>query len=270
MKILVNFANDIYIESQKLSSNTGMSVGGFDRVISYSPDSISKRFKQKNRDIFSLKRGYGYWLWKPYIILDALRKSKKGDWIFYSDSAVEFIDTVDLIIDAVESKNQSVFPFEIKGAKEVQWTKRSVLEAFDLWGDDGSYTSQRSGAFILLKNSDEAVKFFTEYLDYCEKKNLLDDSLDLKNEHSMLIEHRHDQSIFSCLTKKYDLDVFRDPSQWGIKYKSFFENSEYPQILNHTRKSNKTFIENYAFKIKIHLIRKLVSLRLRVLNKYLF
>ena len=46
MKILVNFANNIYIESQKLNSDTGISVGGFDRVINYSPDSISKSFKQ--------------------------------------------------------------------------------------------------------------------------------------------------------------------------------------------------------------------------------
>ena len=36
------------------------------------------------------KKGYGYWLWKPYIIKKTLEKMKKGDILLYLDVKLIF------------------------------------------------------------------------------------------------------------------------------------------------------------------------------------
>jgi hypothetical protein len=51
-------------------------------------------------------------------------------------------------------------------------------------------------------------------------------------------DHRHDQSIFSLLSKKYDFLAFRDPSQFGNDTKEFYTNSDYDQLINLDRKRN--------------------------------
>jgi hypothetical protein len=50
------------------------------------------------------------------------------------------------------------------------------------------------------------------------------------------MEHRHDQSVFSVLSKKHGLPVFRDPSQFGNGVLDDFPNSTYPQLIVHSRR----------------------------------
>jgi hypothetical protein len=48
-------------------------------------------------------------------------------------------------------------------------------------------------------------------------------------------DHRHDQSILSLLVKKYNIEIFRDPTQWGNSEKELFKNSSYDQLFFHHR-----------------------------------
>lgn len=84
-KILVNYATKEFRISQKLNSLTGIHLGGFDKVFNYSPKDLSRHFKRKHAEILSNPRGGGYWLWKPYVILQALRRSMPNDILFYCD-----------------------------------------------------------------------------------------------------------------------------------------------------------------------------------------
>lgn len=44
--------------------------GLFDRIILYTDKDLPQEIT--NHELMSYKRGGGYWLWKPYIILNAL------------------------------------------------------------------------------------------------------------------------------------------------------------------------------------------------------
>ncbi len=58
--------------------------------------------------------------------------------------------------------------------------------------------------------------------------------------HPGFIEHRHDQSVFSLLGKKYAITPYRDPCQSGNKSmdEPIFKNSPYSQILHLGREKN--------------------------------
>src|SRR6266568_1851483 len=99
MKLLINYANNIFQESQKLNTKTGKEIGLFDEVISYSPLDIDKNFLDKNKNVLKQKRGNGYWLWKPYFIKRGLETLKDGDFLFYCDSGSFFIKPITPLID---------------------------------------------------------------------------------------------------------------------------------------------------------------------------
>ena len=240
MIVLINYSNDLYKKSQKLNSTTGKKVGLFDEVISYSPKDIDKDFYEKNKKILNQKRGNGYWLWKPYFIKKSLETLNTGDFLFYCDAGAYFINPITPFIEASLTTGQDIICFSLFEHLERIWTKR---DAFILMNcDSPKYTDSKQilASYSLWKKTSITMDFIDELLDYSQDERLI---TDLENQcgydnYPEFIEHRHDQSIFSLLAKKHNLTAFRDPSQFGNNYKQFYPNSNYDQIIEHTRKKN--------------------------------
>jgi hypothetical protein len=47
--------------------------------------------------------------------------------------------------------------------------------------------------------------FINEWYEICCNYHMIDDSLSINKENESFIEHRHDQSVFSLLSKKYNI-----------------------------------------------------------------
>ena len=235
-KVLINYATSEFKISQSLNSLTGLHIGGFDRVINYGPKNISKVFRKKNSEIFDCRRGGGYWIWKPYIILKTLKKVEYGDIIFYCDSGALFIDDVKPLIDIALNK-QDVVCFNV-GYKEKNYTKRDAFVLMDCDTEIYSETDQRLSGFILVKKTNLSINFFEEFLNFSLDRRIISDDdnvLGHKN-YRGFIENRHDQTIFSLLTKKYKLKCYRDPSGFPQITNRLMETSNYNKILKSTRK----------------------------------
>ena len=70
-RILISFASSCCEKSQVVNCKTALEVGGFDVCVLFGPDSIDAGFKKRHIEPM-LKindTGYGFWVWKPYIIL---------------------------------------------------------------------------------------------------------------------------------------------------------------------------------------------------------
>lgn len=239
MIYLINYADAKFSAAQKFNTSTGMKVGGFDFVREFSPGLIDIDFRQNFSNILSQRKGGGYWLWKPWVIQNTLDQINDNDLLFYSDSAAYFINPVKPLKDLPWEFEQDVIPFELE-LPECNWTKRDAFIAVGVDGRGHEQTNQRLASFILLRKTEFSRYFINEYLKYCCDEQVL---TDLHNKYGLdnfdgFREHRHDQSIYSLLTKKYSLTSFRDPSQWGISRVAEFSNSNYPQILEHTREKN--------------------------------
>lgn len=266
--ILVNYSNKYYLKSQRRNTETGLSVGGFYKVISYSDKDIDKDFYIQNIDILKEKKGNGYWLWKPYFIKKTLEQMEDGELLYYCDSGSHFIGPINEIIDLII--NQDIVPFELQ-QKEKLWTKK---DAFVLMNCNDSFfydTKQRLGSFSLWKKTDFTMKFVNEWLFYaCDKRILtdIDNTLGLSN-YGGFVDHRHDQSIFSLLTKKYNIDAYRDPSQFGNNFKELYPESKYPQILVSTRQKDISLLMKLKKKAKPYLSNSLLNLyrKLKGFNK---
>jgi hypothetical protein len=239
MKLLMNYANDTFRKSQKINSKTGKEIGLFDEVISYSPDDIEPDFYKRNRKILSSGKGNGYWLWKPYFIKKTLEMLNWDDFLFYCDSGSYFISPITPLIEISLLNRQDIIVFELPCPEKI-WTKRDVFILMDCDSPKYSDSNQRLSSFSLWKKSIFTINFINEFLHYAQDERLI---TDLKNQcgypnYPEFKEHRHDQSIFSLLSKKHNLDAYRDPSQWGNSLKNLYPNSNYEQIIEHTRKGS--------------------------------
>ena len=250
MKVLINYGNNIFKKSQEINSQSALKIGGFDEVISYHPKDIDSDFYKKNKEILEQERGNGYWLWKSYFINKAMQNLSNGDYLFYCDSGSYFINSIDPIIKLCKQYNQDIIPFNV-GAIEKYWTKRDVFISMNCDMPEFTDTEQRLGGFILFKKSDKSIKFIDEYLSLTQDYSLITDvenSLGSPN-YNGFIAHRHDQSIFSLLTKKYKLEAFRDLSQFGNDRSAQYPNLDYNQIIQLTRKRKKPFRKKKIYKI---------------------
>jgi hypothetical protein len=124
--VLVNYANNLFRESQKRNRKTAIAFKSFDRVISYNSNDIDNLFLNKNKKILEQKRGNGYWLWKPYFVKKVLEDLKWGDFLFYCDSGGYFINSIEKLISLSLEKKQDVIPFELAHI-ESEWTKRDAF-----------------------------------------------------------------------------------------------------------------------------------------------
>lgn len=214
MKVLMSFADEKFKSEQKFLTTTGLKKGKFDKVLEYSLVDVDDEFKNENKEIFSLKRGNGYWLWKPYLIIKALNTIDYGDYLFYCDSACYFVQSIDILINEMELNNCDMMPFS-SSMSEIHYTKNELFEELKLDKCEVKYANQIIASFVLIKKTDRVLHFMEEYLELCKYPKLLTDEQSSKQDDAF-IDHRHDQSIFSLLVKKYKLPFFKDPSQNGI------------------------------------------------------
>lgn len=239
---LVNYANDLYKKLQLKNRDSALKIGEVTKVVSYSQEDIDKEFYTQNKEILDEVRGNGLWLWKPYFIKKELSKLEHGDYLFYCDSGSYFVSSIMNLITALDLSGQDIMPFELD-FKESTWTKR---DAFVLMGCDSPFYSEskhRLAGFILFRKSETSLKFVDEWLHFSQDKRIITNSENTSGlpNYDGFKENRHDQSVFSLLSKKYNLQAFRDPSQFGNYFFDSYDNSKsYKQLVQLTRLQKKS------------------------------
>lgn len=81
--ILVNFAGapdpalDAVLRRSQLEMIASASAGGIEHIFAWTRKGLlATEFYQEHKQILDRDKGAGYWLWKPFIILEALRRSE--------------------------------------------------------------------------------------------------------------------------------------------------------------------------------------------------
>ena len=68
----MNYSDKKFNDAQKLNTYTAIHIGKVNQTIEYNERDIPKDFFNENKEILTMKRGGGYWLWKPFFILKTL------------------------------------------------------------------------------------------------------------------------------------------------------------------------------------------------------
>jgi len=175
---------------------TADSIGGFDTSKIYTPDDLSIDFKIKNENILKHQKGFGYYVWKPYVVLKHLHTINDNDILCYCDSKYLFTNNIrnisfDEIFLTHNKPNEGTY-------YEKQFTKGAIFDFTDSY--DLKDTLQVWAGFILIKKTKNTIDFISKWLELSENENLITDSQSFNLPE--FIENRWDQSLLSILAKK--------------------------------------------------------------------
>jgi hypothetical protein len=196
MKYFINYASNGFTNSQNIGLKSASQFGF--KSIGYTNLDLDKEFITKNNKILSSSRGAGYWLWKPYIILDMLNKINDDDYLIYMDSGACLTGDPTNYLEMIDDKGILSFSMVQKTSK---WTKGDCFfEINQVNKNDFAESNQIQGTYIFLRKCDYSVSFVKRWLFLCEKENLITDQPNINmGNFSDFIDHRHDQSILSLL-----------------------------------------------------------------------
>lgn len=212
-KILCSFADKSLDKTVCRFESQAKGMNVFDNIYIYSQDNLNRDFKKKfKKYLIPYSRGFGYWCWKPQIILQTLDNMEDGDILLYADIGCHF---------NIRGKERLLEYFKIAEESEVgilairsqvhldrKYTKMDVFKYFGV-ADSPQYTDTTTfEATIGLYRKDATTKAFLNEWMNCIKDNfqLLTDTPSQNPNFSDFIGHRHDQSIFSILAKKYKVN----------------------------------------------------------------
>lgn len=270
VKILINYANEVYRNAQKWNSWTGKHIAGFDKIYEFTPDDIDKDYYIQHEDILSIPRGNGLWLWKPYFIDRVLSKCNDGDIIFYADSGAFFINKIDKLISSMR-KDEKIWVSDCP-LIESCFTKEICFEKMECNDEKIKFSNQIQATYLLLICCDETKKMIREWLHYCENYELISPKggLDFEGQRGkQFVAHREDQSILSLLCKKNGIKAHRDPSQRG-KYPETFYNSRYEYLVpEHSEdKYNSILFLHKSKNVNLWVCMKIFLITLRCQYRY--
>ncbi|MDI9356854.1 MAG: hypothetical protein QM536_07535 [Chitinophagaceae bacterium] len=264
--VLVNFSTKVFDESRKCLNVSAIKFGIEPNCIfSFGEeDLIGTDFYKQHLDIFQNTKGFGYWLWKPFFISEVFRKLSPDDVLLYMDAGIECIDSLHPLISLCQKND--IICFGNGNNFNAEWTKMDCFVRMNTNTSKIKNAIHCDGSIILFKKTEFSELFIIKWLSYCSEKPLISDDTNIyiKKNSIFFKEHRHDQSIFSILAHQYNVPIYRCPSQFGNHYKhprirvsgefncisqvyqkqvkfyavKYYNNSLYPQILNHHRRKN--------------------------------
>tara|TARA_B110000967_G_C18700956_1_gene467822 strand:- start:9 stop:734 length:726 start_codon:yes stop_codon:yes gene_type:complete len=201
---------DNYIDAGNRLITQIQSLGLFDKTILYTENDLMQDsyFWEKHKNfILNNKRGYGYWLWKSYIIKKTLDIMNENDILLYLDCGCEVhISRRNNMCNYFEYVKEDYIigcPADVN--PERQWTKRDLFDYLNMNTNEYlNSVQQQAGALLLLKNN-KVFTMVTEWYNISCNYHLIDDTPSLLENTDDFKEHRHDQSIYSLLLKKYNI-----------------------------------------------------------------
>lgn len=203
---ILTFAHGPFLESQNRFKQE-LNISEQTIPIYYTSDDLDDEFKDHNKSILKYKKGYGFCIWKPYIVLKELIKLKDNEVLLYVDCADKLKDVFIPTLKSYFLNPQNTSLFVNRGYNNGIWTKRDTFVLMDC--DSEKYYSSvqlEAGLFALLKTNYN-IDLIKQWLQYCMDPDILIDKPNICGKPNLpgYIEHRYDQSVLTNIIIKENI-----------------------------------------------------------------
>jgi hypothetical protein len=158
-------------------------------------------------------RGWGYWIWKPFLIRSHMRKLKARDVLFYLDAGFEIVNRLALNrMLALTSRSGSFVLSSAKYASlnAIYWCKQDLLDKmqreFSIKRTNGIPTHS-AGCIAFVKNQKNLSLAEDWYRIASSDAHLIHDTPSIAPQQALYFEHRGDQAIFNFLIAAYNMPI---------------------------------------------------------------
>ena len=243
IKTAFSFANWRYYKSQDfLNKSLEKRV---DQIYSFRENDLAANYYEKLANHFRPGRGFGYWVWKSELISRLLTTAEDKEIFFYIDTGNECIsDDIEKIYEKCANDEKGIILFDNRDGEPSgniwtnnQWTKSDCFNLMGLTNKKYIYGNQVDAAYICFRKTDFSLKFFDAFKKCSEIYSIISDAPNTVQPliNNGFCDQRHDKSILSLLSIRYNITILREPSQYGNHLIN--KKDDYDQIFDHHRKN---------------------------------
>ena len=175
------------------------------------------KFYQENKEVLDQSKGAGWWLWKPYYILETLKSAETNDFIIYSDCGDMFSSGLVGYLEKTLT-DDDISLLLLGNAKNGHMTKRDCFIKMNCDESDYHNANQLEAGLQVWRVCDESIKVVEEWLEFCRDEDIINNEPStLGDELPGFTGHYNDQSILTNLAVRDGLTV------GGQDYRNFIE-----------------------------------------------
>lgn len=226
-RTFVTFAsNDMRLALERIGRQAEK-MGVFDQILTLDEAALDPDFKKRFSDTLQAGiRGYGYWVWKPQVVLQAMGAMNNGDTLLYADAGCHLnvggrerledyfsmlTDDQPLLIfqnDPEDRVFRQINP-NIGNWPNGDWCKGDLIDYLDMRDRKDVLEAQTYYATTFaMRKTPQTLALSKKWLSVIEHDlALVDDSPSKAPNLPGFIEHRHDQAIFSLLCHSMPANV---------------------------------------------------------------
>ena len=228
-KVLCGFADKRLSASVKRFAEQAKLMDIYDEIYLYTESDLDKDFYNYFKDKFNLK-GFGYWVWKPQVILQTLSKMNENDLLQYTDIGCHLnkngIKRLYEYFEIVRQSETGLLAFNMPWFTEKQWTKGDLFDYFNVRNREDIFAGQMVGGIIFLRKCSKSIEIIKKYLQvFYDDFSLVDDSPSKSENFAEFQAHRHDQSVWSLLAKINKVPCISHLEQFSENWETL---KEYP------------------------------------------
>lgn len=197
--------------------------GFFNDSFSFGPKDLSAEFKKKYSEVLNNKRGGGYWIWKHEIIFNLLKNVNDGDVVVYCDAGASInINASKRFYEYIEIlKSSKHFNLRMEAEKqflEKFYTIKNIFDYFHINLDSEiANSTQLQAGHMFFEKSKETIDYFLEFKKVLDHDpNCITDIYNQEQKLEGFVENRHDQSIFSILSKYIGSEIIPNETEFRM------------------------------------------------------
>lgn len=194
-KIFISYGNERYYSSLERLKKEAETLEIFDEIRIFTDKNLPERILQHT--LFQYDRGGGYWIWKPWVILNTLETLQNDDILIYSDAGCQLFQDSEWgkWWKLMEKYNGIFFCY---GGTMEQFCKSDLLKYF---GNNllKYYYQIQSGFLIIKKPAQHVIEEWMNIMFNMPEMVMDTTSEECERESKRYRGHRHDQAILSGL-----------------------------------------------------------------------
>jgi len=201
----------------------------YNKIIGYTEKELKEKKKfwtKHGKFIESNPRGYGFWLWKSFIIKETLKEMKNDDILVYADAGCSLNKNGNKRLleyfDIVKNSSLGILSFELDQI-EKSYTKMDIFNELNVY--ELLNTKQLNATAFIIRKCERTVNLIKEWYKLCSNYHLISDEPSKIPNDPEFKDNRHDQSIFSLLRKKRGTEILKDETyfypNWDILGKNY-------------------------------------------------
>ncbi len=208
--------------------NQAVEMGIFDDIRIHDESGLAPSFlKAYGKRLVPGSRGFGYWIWKPQIILQTMEEMNEGDRLLFTDAGCHLnpggVYNLRGYFDRAAGSSSGMLFTRLQAELiEKYWTKGDVFDYFECRHNNMiTDTPQLQSGILFFEKRPATMKFLRNWADACLITRLVDDSASASPDFPGFRMNRHDQSVLSVLAKlagadSVDVSNFITRDDWSM------------------------------------------------------